>query len=173
MIGCVLRMCICSLWLTCWKIILMTHVCQVCLSIFSEQEIQFLICSTCCLYGIYKGKSPTKSPMLGLFQTSEEANRRKQLPSISAKLVSCQMIWIICLKLGSMFKLIPPLIGNPYNGYINPYYWVERQWWTYTACFNGLRSSLEPCWLKVGVLWGIDRWLRDVFPDSICCFERW
>ena len=22
-------------------------------------------------------------------------------------------------------KLIPPLIGNPYNGYINPYYWVD------------------------------------------------
>ena len=21
--------------------------------------------------------------------------------------------------------VIPPLIGNPYNGYINPYYWVE------------------------------------------------
>ena len=20
---------------------------------------------------------------------------------------------------------IPPLIGNPYNGYINPYYWVD------------------------------------------------
>ena len=22
-------------------------------------------------------------------------------------------------------KLIPPLIGNPYNGYVNPYYWVD------------------------------------------------
>ena len=22
-------------------------------------------------------------------------------------------------------KLIQPLIGNPYNGYINPYYWVD------------------------------------------------
>ena len=21
--------------------------------------------------------------------------------------------------------VIPPLIGNPYNGYINPYYWVD------------------------------------------------
>ena len=21
---------------------------------------------------------------------------------------------------------IPPLIGNPYNGYINPYYWVDE-----------------------------------------------
>ena len=23
-------------------------------------------------------------------------------------------------------KPIPPLIGNPYNGYINPYYWVDE-----------------------------------------------
>ena len=23
-------------------------------------------------------------------------------------------------------KLIPPIIGNPYNGYINPYYWVDE-----------------------------------------------
>ena len=23
-------------------------------------------------------------------------------------------------------KLIPPLIGNPYNGYITPYYWVDE-----------------------------------------------
>ncbi len=22
--------------------------------------------------------------------------------------------------------VIPPLIGNPYNGYINPYYWVDE-----------------------------------------------
>ena len=21
---------------------------------------------------------------------------------------------------------LPPLIGNPYNGYINPYYWVDE-----------------------------------------------
>lgn len=27
--------------------------------------------------------------------------------------------------------MIPPLIGNPYNGYIKPYYWVDAQhiWW--------------------------------------------
>ena len=23
-------------------------------------------------------------------------------------------------------KLIQPLVGNPYNGYINPYYWVDE-----------------------------------------------
>ena len=34
----------------------------------------------------------------------------------------------ICAMVKSRFigdKLIPPLIGNPYNGYINPYYWVD------------------------------------------------
>ena len=28
-------------------------------------------------------------------------------------------------KLVVLGMAIPPLIGNPYNGYINPYYWVE------------------------------------------------
>ena len=28
-------------------------------------------------------------------------------------------------KLLIMGMVIPPLIGNPYNGYINPYYWVD------------------------------------------------
>ena len=28
-------------------------------------------------------------------------------------------------KLVVLGMVIPPLIGNPYNGYINPYYWVD------------------------------------------------
>ncbi len=28
-------------------------------------------------------------------------------------------------KLVVLGMAIPPLIGNPYSGYINPYYWVE------------------------------------------------
>ena len=28
-------------------------------------------------------------------------------------------------KVAILGMVIPPLIGNPYNGYINPYYWVE------------------------------------------------
>ena len=28
-------------------------------------------------------------------------------------------------KLPILGMVIPPLIGNPYNGYINPYYWVD------------------------------------------------
>ena len=29
-------------------------------------------------------------------------------------------------KLVVLGMVIPPLIGNPYNGYINPYYWVDE-----------------------------------------------
>ena len=28
-------------------------------------------------------------------------------------------------KLVVLGMIIPPLIGNPYNGYINPYYWAD------------------------------------------------
>ncbi len=28
-------------------------------------------------------------------------------------------------KVAILGMAIPPLIGNPYNGYINPYYWVD------------------------------------------------
>ena len=34
--------------------------------------------------------------------------------------------------------VIPPLIGNPYNGYINPYYWVDDY------PLHGNNGSLEP-----------------------------
>ena len=37
-------------------------------------------------------------------------------------------------------KLIPSLIGNPYNGYINPYYWVD-EFIPYDVEKNG---SLDP-----------------------------
>ena len=36
-------------------------------------------------------------------------------------------------------KLIPPLIGNPYNGYINPYYWVDDH-----PLLYGNNGSLDP-----------------------------
>ncbi len=29
-------------------------------------------------------------------------------------------------KVAILGMVIPPLIGNPYNGYINPYYWVDE-----------------------------------------------
>ena len=35
--------------------------------------------------------------------------------------------------------VIPPLIGNPYNGYINPYYWVDDH-----PLLYGNHGSLDP-----------------------------
>ena len=34
---------------------------------------------------------------------------------------------------------LPPLIGNPYNGYINPYYWVDDH-----PLLYGNNGSLDP-----------------------------
>ena len=49
---------------------------------------------------------------------------------------------LICAMVKSRYigdKLIPPLIGNPYNGYINPYYWVDDH-----ALLYGNNGSLDP-----------------------------
>ena len=35
--------------------------------------------------------------------------------------------------------VFPPLIGNPYNGYINPYYWVDDY-----PLLYGNNGSLDP-----------------------------
>ncbi len=35
--------------------------------------------------------------------------------------------------------VIPPLIGNPYDGYINPYYWVDDH-----PLLYGNHGSLDP-----------------------------
>ena len=35
--------------------------------------------------------------------------------------------------------VIPLLIGNPYNGYINPYYWVDDR-----PVLDGNNGSLDP-----------------------------
>ena len=67
--------------------------------------------------------------------------------NLLASLVVCEVIsatqtlkvWSICVK-GPGSKLlvlgmvIQPLIGNPYNGYINPYYWVDDH--------NGAKGSV-------------------------------
>ena len=42
-------------------------------------------------------------------------------------------------KLAVLGMAIPPLIGNPYNGYINPYYWVDDHPRLY-----GNNGSLDP-----------------------------
>ena len=42
-------------------------------------------------------------------------------------------------KLLVLGMVIPPLIGNPYNGYINPYYWVDDH-----PLLYGNIGSLDP-----------------------------
>ena len=41
-------------------------------------------------------------------------------------------------KLVVLGMVIPPLIGNPYNGYLNPYYWVDDH------PLYGNNGSLDP-----------------------------
>ena len=53
-------------------------------------------------------------------------------------------MWMIDLyepgsKLVVLGMVIPPLIGNPYNGYINPYYWVDDH-----PLLYGNNGSLDP-----------------------------
>ena len=42
-------------------------------------------------------------------------------------------------KVAILGMVIPPLIGNPYNGYINPYYWVDDH-----PLLYGNHGSLDP-----------------------------
>ena len=58
-------------------------------------------------------------------------------------------------KVAILGMVIQPLIGNPYNGYINPYYWVDDH-----PLLYGNNGSLDPsthgriaaghiCWIDV------------------------
>ena len=58
-------------------------------------------------------------------------------------------------------KLIPPLIGNPYNGYINPYYWVDDH-----PLLYGNNGSLDPG------TYG-DRSLRTNFERDRLAYHFW
>ena len=42
-------------------------------------------------------------------------------------------------KVAILGMVIPPLIGNPYNGYISPYYWVDDH-----PLLFGKNGSLDP-----------------------------
>ena len=42
-------------------------------------------------------------------------------------------------KVAILGMVIQPLIGNPYNGYINPYYWVDDH-----PLLYGNNGSLDP-----------------------------
>ena len=45
--------------------------------------------------------------------------------------------------------VIPPLIGNPYNGYIKPYYWADDHPLAWEN--NG---SLDPSTSEYGIMYG-------------------
>ena len=57
--------------------------------------------------------------------------------------------FVLGSKLVVLGMVIPPLIGNPYNGYINPYYWVDDHpllygnngWLIGIRIFHGLRKN--------------------------------
>ena len=48
-------------------------------------------------------------------------------------------IYVPWSKVAILGMVIPPLIGNPYNGYINPYYWVDDH-----PLLYGNNGSLDP-----------------------------
>ena len=39
--------------------------------------------------------------------------------------ISWTISYVQWSKVAILGMVIPPLIGNPYNGYVNPYYWVD------------------------------------------------
>ena len=47
--------------------------------------------------------------------------------------------FVLGSKLLVLGMVIPPLIGNPYKGYINPYYWVDDH-----PLLYGNNGSLDP-----------------------------
>ena len=51
----------------------------------------------------------------------------------------CHVLYEPGSKLVVLGMVIPPLIGNPYNGYINPYYWVDDH-----PLIYGNNGSLDP-----------------------------
>ena len=66
--------------------------------------------------------------------------------------------------------VIPPLIGNPYNGYINPYYWVDdhpllygNNWSLDPSTYHQLRlvsSKIRHNFFEVLTAWW-DHWSMD------------
>ena len=65
--------------------------------------------------------------------------RGGQLPSFWWKRCWWWNPHVLGSKLLVLGMVIPPLIGNPYNGYINPYYWVDDH-----PLLYGNSGSLDP-----------------------------
>ena len=57
------------------------------------------------------------------------------------------LVYVPWSKVAILGMVIPPLIGNPYNGYINPYYWVDDH-----PLLYGNNGSLDP---STYILWDL------------------
>ena len=66
-----------------------------------------------------------------------ENAKKTSFPASHASLPEC--IYEPGSKLLVLGMVIQPLIGNPYNGYINPYYWVDDH-----PLLYGNNGSLDP-----------------------------
>ena len=66
----------------------------------------------------------------------DNASLANRLFQINLPQVGSYVTWS---KLPILGMVIPPLVGNPYNGYINPYYWVDDH-----SPLHGNNGSLDP-----------------------------
>ena len=77
-------------------------------------------------------------------------------------------------KLVVLGMVIPPLIGNPYNGYINPYYWADDH-----PLLYGNNGCLDPgtCANKFGMrgkrLPGVQSPPKITLPKTNMATEKW
>ena len=89
---------------------------------------------------LYRGSSYR---YIGLLGTSQYSSQACGLFEVQTKLGihrrSCFKRCVPWSKVTILGMVIPPLIGNPYNGYINPYYWVDDH-----PLLYGNNGSLDP-----------------------------
>ena len=58
---------------------------------------------------------------------------------VATEFLTQEDLYVSGSKLLVLGMVIQPLIGNPYNGYINPYYWVDDH-----PPLYGNNGSLDP-----------------------------
>ena len=88
-----------------------------------------------------EGKSLTKpSHFFGVAVFLEKRGPpARHVPHDGIKPLNLGKLYVPWSKLPMLGMVIPPLIGNPYNGYINPYYWVDDH-----PLLYGNNGSLDP-----------------------------
>ena len=65
--------------------------------------------------------------------------KKKKKLFLLTSVYGCKALITPGSKLPILGMVIPPFIGNPYNGYINPYYWVDDH-----PSLYGNNWSLDP-----------------------------